>query len=71
MVSFEKTYPNIAQWVEIQGWIEIGQDHDSSSLVRCLDPGGLVWESQDEHHTIEAALNALENALEQLLEEYT
>jgi hypothetical protein len=69
--SFEEIYPNIAQWIERQGWIVIGQDEYSSSLVRCLDLGGMVWESRDEHITIDEALNALENDLVQLLEEYT
>jgi hypothetical protein len=58
--QFSKTYPNIAHWVNIQGWIEIGQDEYSSSSVRALDEGGLVWESSDEHETVDKALQALE-----------
>jgi hypothetical protein len=68
---FATTYPNIAQWIDVQGWIEIGQDEFSSSLVRCLDIGGMVWESSDEHETIDEALRALEEALGELLQQYT
>jgi hypothetical protein len=69
--SFEKLYPRIAPWVEVQGWIELGQDGFSRSLVRCVDGGGLIWESSDQHQTIDEALQALEEALEQILKEYT
>ena len=68
---FAIAYPNIAQWIDVQGWIEIGQDEFSSSLVRCLDMGGMVWESSDEHETIDEALRALEEALGELLQQYT
>ncbi|WP_230968103.1 hypothetical protein [Nostoc sp. WHI] len=35
-VSFEKTYPNIARWVdEHEGWIEIGYDVDSPLNYEC------------------------------------
>jgi len=47
--SFEKTYPNIAYWVNSQGWIEIGQDESSSSFVRALDEGGLIWEGNESY----------------------
>jgi len=57
---FSKAYPNIAHWVDTQGWIEIGQDDYSSSLVRALDEGGMVWESSDDHKTVDEALQALE-----------
>ncbi len=68
---FATAYPNITQWIDVQGWIEIGQDEFSSSLVRCLDIGGMVWESSDEHETIDEALQALEEALGDLLQQYT
>ena len=47
--QFSKAYPNIAYWVEACGWIEIGQDEYSTSLVRALDEGGMVWESSDDN----------------------
>ena len=66
---FSRLYPNIAYWVEACGWIEIGQDENSSSLVRALDEGGLVWESGDEHETVNEALQALEIELAERLEQ--
>jgi len=69
--SFERIYPNIAHWIDVQGWVEIGQDEYSRSLVRCLDMGGMVWESSDEYKTIDEALQSLEAALEDLLKQYT
>ena len=58
--QFSKTCPNIAYWAEACGWIEIGQDEYSSSLVGALDEGGLIWESSDDHETVDEALQALE-----------
>ena len=68
--AFEELYPHIARWIDVQGWIEIGQDDYSHSLVRCLDPGGMVWESKPKHTTLNTALQALEADLEPLMEEY-
>ena len=67
---FATAYPNVARWIDVQGWVEIGQDEYSSTLVRCLDIGGMVWESSEEHNTIDEALRALEEALGDLLQQY-
>jgi hypothetical protein len=64
MASFAESYPTITRWVEEQGWIEIGADEYSSSLVRALDPGGMVWESSSNLDSIDEALKALEKELE-------
>ncbi len=61
--AFDKAYPNIAQWVKDYGWIEIGQDHYSNSLIRALDEGGMIWESSEDYGTIDEAMQALEEAL--------
>jgi hypothetical protein len=66
--QFSKVYPNITHWVTTQGWIEIGEGEYSSSLVRALDEGGLVWESSDEHESVDEALQALEMELAEWLE---
>jgi len=68
--QFSKLYPNIAHWVNALGWIEIGQDEYSSSLVRALDEGGLIWESSDDHTTVDEALQALEEGLAVWMREY-
>jgi|GEM_PF-1903205 len=57
-------YPNIAHWIEEMGWIELGQDETSKSLVRVLDEGGMVWESSKQHKTLADALDAAEVAIE-------
>ena len=57
-------YPNITHWIEEMGWIELGQDEYSKSLVRVLDEGGMVWESGKQHKTLADALNAAEVAIE-------
>ena len=58
--QFSKACPNIAHWVEACGWIKIGQDEYSTSLVRALDEGGMAWESSDDHETVDEAWQALE-----------
>lgn len=63
MVSFSKSYPTITRWIEEQGWIEIGSDEYSRSLVRALDPGGMVWESDSAIESIDEALQELEKEL--------
>ena len=61
--SFEKSYPNITSWVTSQGRIELGQDEYSSTLVRALDAGGMVWEGSTYYATLDQAFDALETAL--------
>ena len=61
--SFEKSYPNITRWLTSQGWIELGPDEYSSSLVRALDAGGMVWEGSTYYGTLDEAFDALETAL--------
>ena len=68
--AFEEVYPHIARCVDVQGWVEIGQDDYSHSLVRCLDPGGMVWESTSLHTTVNTALQALETELGSRMKEY-
>ena len=53
MNHFQGRFSNIDHWCSSQGWIEIGQDDYSHSLVRALDEGGKVWESKGSHKTID------------------
>jgi hypothetical protein len=54
---FEAHYPNLAIWIrDYEGWVEIGQDGISHSLVRVLNPGGMVWESKTSYVSIDEAL---------------
>jgi hypothetical protein len=63
MASFSQSYPTITRWIEEQGWIELGADEYSASLVRALDPGGMVWESDSNLDSIDNALKELEKEL--------
>jgi len=56
---FEKAFPNLKWWIENQGWIALGADEMSYSLLRVLDPGGTCWEDQDSSD-IEEALEKAE-----------
>jgi len=49
--------------VNEHGWIEIGSDEFSTSFVRALDEGGLVWEGNDEYASLDDALRALDVAI--------
>ncbi|MBD2309981.1 hypothetical protein H6G17_31780 [Chroococcidiopsis sp. FACHB-1243] len=69
--SIEDTYPNITRWVnEHEGWIEIGYDLDSplSSFIRALDSGGML-QGKDSYGSLDEALQELDSALVQVLEE--
>jgi hypothetical protein len=66
---FEDTYPNITQWVESYGWLEIGQDDSSPAFIKALDAGGLVWESSKKYTSLDAALRDLEARLEKIIAE--
>jgi hypothetical protein len=69
--SFEENYPNIARWVKSYGWIELGSDEYSRSLVRALDEGGMVWEGTANYGTLDEAIDALETALAEWMEQST
>jgi len=61
---FDQQYPHLSAWIlGGDGWIELGQDDFSRSLVRILDSGGLIWESDERYETIDQALAAVEQAL--------
>ncbi len=67
---FSDIYPNITHWIDALGWIEIGEDEYSKSLVRLLNEGGMVWESDHTHNSIDEALQALETELVEILKEW-
>ena len=67
--SIEELYPNIARWVNDYGWVEVGQDGESSSYVRALDEGGLVWEGKDDYQTLDDALRALDAGISKWMRE--
>jgi len=68
--SFDKTYPGTTRWVKDYGWIEIGQTDYTSSLIRVLDEGGMIWESNEDYETMDKAMQALETALAEWMKQY-
>jgi len=67
---FDQQYPHLASWIlNGDGWIELGQDDFSRSLVRILDIGGLIWESDERYTMVTKALAAAEVALAAWVEE--
>lgn len=69
--SLEHRYPTIAEWINGGGQITIGRDYDSGSpsTVFASDPGGVVWESEEEYATLDALFLALEQGLQEWIEE--
>jgi hypothetical protein len=57
--SVEARYPNIAAWVQ-DGWIEVGRDDYSTSFVRALDIGGLVFEGKSHCASLDEAFRDLD-----------
>lgn len=57
--SIAARYPALAAWVQ-DGWIEIGRDDYSTSFVRALDLGGLVFEGKSEYASLDEALADLD-----------
>jgi hypothetical protein len=66
--SVESRYPNIAAWVQ-DGWIEVGRDDYSTSFVRALDIGGMVFEGKSRYASLDEALRDLDAGIAAWLEE--
>jgi hypothetical protein len=60
--GFTEKYPGIAGWIK-DGWIEIGHDGHSTSIIRVLDEGGLVWEGGTRHKSMDKILQEAEDAI--------
>jgi hypothetical protein len=63
--TFDGQYPNIAWWCQGQGWIELGRDEVSTSMIRVLDIGGMLWEGDDKYETVDEALSEADEFIEQ------
>ncbi len=55
---FSKLYPHIDWWVENNGWMIIGSDEESDSLLRLIDTIGVSWEDEDSRSIDEALVKA-------------
>ena len=67
--SFDEHYPNIAWWAQGGGWIALGYDHYSRSLIRVIDIGGMLWEGKEEYKTVAEAMDEAEAFLAKWAEE--
>ena len=64
----EVAYPNVAEWVQGCGWIEIGDQDWQGFVVRALDAGGLIYEKEG-CRTLAEAMTALEKGLGKWMKE--
>ena len=55
---FTKQFPHIAWWIEHNGWMIVGSDEDSDSLIRLIDTIGVSWEDEDSSTFDEALVKA-------------
>jgi hypothetical protein len=67
---FAAEYPNIANWVRAGGWIEMGPAGLSTSFVRALDEGGMVFEGIAKYPTIDDAFRALDAGIAAWIDEH-
>ncbi len=68
---FANKYPNISDWLE-DGTIEIGRgEYGSSSFIKVIDEGGLVWEGKERYATLDEAFDDTEKAITDWLDENT
>ena len=63
----QKAYPALAKWVRGFGHIEIGDQEGFGFVVRAIDYGGVVFES-DKPDTLAEAMAALEKGLAEYFE---
>lgn len=61
--NIEAVFPNVAEWVQGCGWIEIGDQGWQGFVVRALNEGGMIYEKEG-CHTLAEAMTALEKGLE-------
>lgn len=68
-VSFDQHYPHLVEWVREHGWIALGADEYSTSMIRVIDMGGMIWEGKTDYPTIDHALRDADRAIKEWLEE--
>jgi hypothetical protein len=67
--EFETNYPNITRFVEEEGYIEIGDDYDTSSFVRAYNEGGTVYEGKSSYQSLDLAFEDLDRGIKEAMEE--
>ena len=64
-MTLEEKYPFIANWV-VDGQIQIGQAdswHSYEPMAAIIDPGGVVWETQEMFESLDSLFDEMEKAL--------
>jgi hypothetical protein len=61
-------FPNIARWVsDLGSFIEVGYDYNTSTFVRAIDEGGMVWGGGDAAQSLDELLEALDSGIAQAI----
>jgi len=68
-MTLDEKYPNIADWIHGYGWIELGENDYSRSMIRVLDEGGMIWESSKKYKSLDELFDALEEELAAKIDE--
>ncbi len=68
--TLDERYPHLSRFLAIQGWVEIGADEYSTSFVRALDPGGMVYEGLENYASLDEALADLDQGVKEYMEEH-
>jgi hypothetical protein len=50
------SHPHLWRWAAEFGRVEIGHCRQTSSFIRALDEGGIVWKGRRSYRTLDAAL---------------
>lgn len=66
---FDEHYPTLTARIFDSGLLELGQSGYSRSVIRILDTGGMLRESEKSYETIGNALTDAEAALKRISEE--
>ena len=66
--DLEAAYPNVAEWVQGCGWIEVGDQDWQGFVVRAMNGGGLIYEKEC-CRTLAEAMAALEKGLGEWIKE--
>jgi hypothetical protein len=53
-------YPTINEWLSGGGWLEIGYDQQTNSLIRIIGKEDMLWQGKQSYPSIDAALEDAE-----------
>lgn len=62
-MGLEKAYTYLYRWAASYGTVEFGQLDGTDGLVRCMDEGGIIFESPAKVKDLETALKMANEAI--------